>query len=114
VIRVDLWFERFGLLLVFFKNLLIVFQLQLEAQIRTDIWPTVTYKFYRRAKCCFILFHVISDNKGSGLHKRLITLDIPAPQCTRTEPRLRSEYALGYFIRWFGKKAQSRIRYFMF
>jgi hypothetical protein len=70
--------------------------------------------FDGREKGGAVFFHVVRDDEGGGLNKCEFTRDMPAPQCTSTEPRLRSVCDKIYFIRWCGKKVRSMIVCFSF
>jgi hypothetical protein len=55
-----------------------------------------------------ILLHIVGDNQRSRLHTVRRTREMPAPQCTSTEPRLISASTSLYFIKWSGKTVRSR------
>lgn len=63
---------------------LILFQLPLKAEIRTDIRPRLPHKRDGLSEPPALLLHEVRDDEGGRLHKETITLDIPAAQCTRT------------------------------
>lgn len=90
--------------------LLVFLELQLEAQVRAHVRPDLSDVFECVAENRIIFFHVVGDDEGGGLHVLQLTREMPAPQCTSTEPLLRSASISEYFIRWSGRRGRSRPR----
>ena len=55
-------------------------ELQFEAEVGAHCRPALAYMFDRRQERRAVLFHVVSDNEGSGLNEEVLTREIPAPQ----------------------------------
>jgi hypothetical protein len=71
-----------------------VFQLQLKAEVGAYVGSARADMFYGWCEVGLKLFHIVSDNESSTLNMIGLTLEMPAPQCTRTPPRLRSALEL--------------------
>jgi hypothetical protein len=69
---------------------LVLLELHLEAEVGTDVASDFTDVFEGVDENGVVLLHVVGDDEGGGLNRSSDTLEMPAPQCTRTEPRLRS------------------------
>ena len=72
------------------QNLLVVFKLKFESKVGTDIGSAGADMFDGRCKGLLIFFHVVGNNEGGRLNRAIGTLEMPAPQWTRTAPRFRS------------------------
>lgn len=97
-------------LFLMLQQVLVVFELQFEAQVGTYVGSAGADVLDGGGEGNAVLLHVVCDDQGGRLTKVTVTREMPAPQWTRTEPRFRSTSQHNYFPRWSGRTDQSSLR----